>query len=228
MLDGACPVLAAALTAPHTHPTPHLYAAVAALVAPCSQLDAVAPPAVVGAARTAAQNALWAVGGLALALPDAALLEALGGSGAALLAAATDSDGPAALRDHAAYTLGRCCSTPTLRRGFGVLDARALAAWLSSLADCVRPDANELARTFHGICALAAEHPRLFLDAGVVPQFLAAMASWRRTHAPAPPAPLALAFKRILAGLGVDLRDPARLAGLRSAEDATYLRALYG
>ena len=41
-------------------------------------------------------------------------------------------------------------------------------------------------------------------------------------------APLALAFKRILAGLGVDLRDPARLAGLRSAEDATYLRALYG
>ena len=259
VLDGACPVLAAALTAPHTHPTPHLYAAaataatfigdcalaclpeaarplatlapsVAALVAPCSQLDAVAPPAVVGAARTAAQNALWAVGELALALPDAALLEALGGSGAALLAAATDSDGPAALRDHAAYTLGRCCSTPTLRRGFGVLDARALAAWLSSLADCVRPDANELARTFHGICALAAEHPRLFLDAdaGVVPQFLAAMASWRRTHAPAPPAPLALAFKRILAGLGVDLRDPARLAGLRSAEDATYLRALYG
>ena len=122
----------------------------------------------------------------------------------------------------------RCCSTPTLRRGFGVLDARALAAWLSSLADCVRPDANELARTFHGICALAAEHPRLFLDADVAPQFLAAMASWRRTHAPAPPAPLALAFKRILAGLGVDLRDPAHLTGLRSAEDATYLRALYG
>ena len=47
-------------------------------------------------------------------------------------------------------------------------------------------------------------------------------------YADPPPSQIALAFKRILAGLGVDLRDPAHLAGLRSAEDATYLRALYG